>query len=93
MEGTRLYMLLLEAGGPLPSDVPATPSPPPQLCRPAPGRKVAAGPGQRPEGWGPALSQDRAQKRGVSLPRPSLFALLRGGAVETEGRAARGRGQ
>ena len=27
MEGTRLYMLLLEAGGPLPSEVPAAPSP------------------------------------------------------------------
>lgn len=72
-------------GGPLPSDVPATPSPPPHLCRPAPGRKVAAGPGQRPEGWGPALSPDRAQKRGVSLPRPSLFALLRGGQWKQRG--------
>lgn len=91
MEGTRLYMLLLEAGGPLPSDVPAAPSPPPQLCRPAPCRKVAAGPGQRPRGGAPALSQDRAQETRC-LPPSTIFVCSIRGAVEREG-GCRGRGQ
>ena len=87
-----LHAPAVGGGGPLPSDVPAAPRPPPQLCRPAPCRKVAAGPGHRPEGWGPTLSQDRAQKRGVSLPRPSLFALLRGGGAVERGESCEGEG-
>ena len=58
---------------------------------PAPRRKVAGGPGQRPEGWGRTPSQDRAQKGGVSLL--TIFVCsIQGGAVERQGGAAMGRG-
>lgn len=91
VEGTRLYMLLLEAGGPLPSDVPAAPSPPPQLCRPAPCRKVAAGPGQRPRGGPRAEPGQGSETR--CLPPSTIFVCSIKGGREREGESCEGRGQ
>ena len=95
MEGTRLYMLLLEAGGGGPSALRRAcyPKPTPTPLQASSRQEGGGRPRPEARGVGPRAEPGQGSETRCLPPSTIFVCSIKGGAVETEGRAARGRGQ